>query len=157
MPKFAANLTVLFTEMPDKERYAAAAKAGFKGVESLFPYVHCTADLKDWLDAGGLEMVLINAPAGDWSNGERGLTCLPERESEYRDDIGQAIEYAQALGCNRIHAVAGLAPEDGPERTAFEDTYRENLAWEVVCRNMPGTSRLPLMGSIIRSKPRGAN
>ncbi len=129
MPKFAANLTVLFTEMPDKERYAAAAKAGFKGVESLFPYVHGAADLKDWLGANGLEMVLINAPAGDWSNGERGLTCLPDRKTEFRDGIGQAIEYALALGCPRIHAVAGLAPEGGPARTAYEDTYRENLAW----------------------------
>ena len=129
MPKFAANLTVLFTEMPDPERYAAAAEAGFKGVESLFPYVHGAADLKEWLAAGDLERVLINRPAGDWAGGERGLTCLPDRRQEYRDGIGLAVEYAQALGCDKIHSVAGLAPGAGPERVAFEDTYRENLAW----------------------------
>ena len=129
MPKFAANLSMLFTELQFSERFAAAAEAGFKGVECLTPYAYEREELADWLGAAELEMVLINMPAGDWSQGERGLTCLPGRQSEYRDGIGQAIEYAQALGCGNIHSVAGLAPGDGPERTAHEDTYRENLAW----------------------------
>jgi hydroxypyruvate isomerase len=129
MPKFAANLAMLFTELDYPDRFAAAAQAGFKAVESLIPYVQSTADTRGWLDAASLEMVLINMPAGDWANGERGLTCLPDRKGEYRDGIGQAIEYAQALGCTNIHSVAGLAPDEGMERVAYEDTYRENLAW----------------------------
>ena len=129
MPKFAANLTVLFTEVAFPQRFAAAADAGFKAVECLFPYDHATGEITDWLAAADQEMVLINMPAGDWANGERGLTCLPERKQEYRDGIGRAVEYAQALGCPIVHSVAGLAPDDGPERVPFEDTYRENLAW----------------------------
>jgi hydroxypyruvate isomerase len=129
MPKFAANLTLMFTEHDYPDRFAAAARAGFAGVESLLPYAESAGDTRAWLDANSLEMVLINMPAGDWSNGERGLTCLPDRKGEYRDGIGRAIEYAQALDCRNIHSVAGLAPDPGPERTAFEDTYRENLAW----------------------------
>ncbi|MDE0941966.1 MAG: hydroxypyruvate isomerase family protein [Alphaproteobacteria bacterium] len=129
MPKFAANLTMLFTELEFPERFAAAADAGFKGVESLFPYVRSKDDIADWLAAAGLEMVLINMPAGDWENGERGITCLPDRRAEFRDGVGKAIEYAQAINCRNVHAVAGLAPAPGPERAAFEDTYRENMAW----------------------------
>ncbi|MDA1100926.1 MAG: TIM barrel protein [Proteobacteria bacterium] len=129
MLKFAANLTMLFTEMEFPARFAAAADAGFKGVESLFPYVRSADELSDCLGAAKLELVLINMPAGDWAGGERGLTCLPDRKQEYRDGIGQAIEYAQALGCGNIHSVAGLAPDAGAERIAYEDTYRENLAW----------------------------
>ncbi len=129
MPKFAANLAIMYTEFDYPARFAAAAECGFQAVESLFPYGESTADTREWLAAGGLEMVLINMPAGDWANGERGLTCLPDRLGEYRDGIGQAIEYAQALGCKQIHSVAGLAPDAGPERTVFEDTYRENLSW----------------------------
>ena len=129
MPKFAANLAIMFNEFDYPDRFAAAAQAGFKAVESLFPYVQGTEETKALMAAGDLEMVLINMPAGDWANGERGLTCLPDRKSEYRDGIGLAIEYAQALGCRNIHSVAGLAPAPGPERGEFEDTYRENLAW----------------------------
>ena len=129
MPKFAANLAMMFTEFDYPDRFAAAARAGFKAVESLYPYVRNTRDTKCWLDAGDLELVLINMPAGDGSKGERGLTCLPDRKGEYCDGIGQAVDYALALGCKNIHSVAGLAPDPGPERTAFEETYRENLAW----------------------------
>lgn len=129
MPKFAANLTFLFTEVGFPERFAAAAAAGFRGVEYLFPYVRGKQELREWLNAAGLTQALINMPAGDWENNERGLTCLPDRKGEFRDGIGQAIEYAQALDCRNIHAVAGLAPETGPGRAACEDTYRENLAW----------------------------
>ena len=129
MPKFAANLTMLFTEMEFPARFAAAAEAGFKGVEILSPYVLRMDEMSDRLGAADLELVLINMPAGDGAAGERGLTCLPDRVQEYRDAIGQAMEYAQALGCPNIHSVAGLAPDGGAERTAYEDTYRENLAW----------------------------
>lgn len=129
MPKFAANLSFLFTEVEFPERFRAAAEAGFPAVEYLFPYVRSKEDLAEWLQAAGLTQALINMPAGDWENGERGTTCLPGREAEFQDGIGAAIEYAKALGCPTVHAVAGLAPESGPERTAHEDTYRRNLAW----------------------------
>jgi len=131
MPRFAANLTMMFTEHDYPDRFAAAAQAGFKGVESLLPYAESAGDTKDWLEAAGLEMVLINMPAGDWDNGERGITCLPDRKGEYRDGVGRAMDYARALGCKNIHSLAGLAPEagSGPARAACEDTYRENLAW----------------------------
>ena len=129
MPRIAANLTMLFTEVPFPERFAAAAKAGFKAVEHLFPYEHDKADLKAWLDENALEQVLINMPAGDWQNGERGTCCLPGREAEFQDGIGQAIAYAKALDCPRVHVVAGLVPRDAASRAPFEDTYRKNLAW----------------------------
>ncbi|MDP6342632.1 MAG: TIM barrel protein, partial [Alphaproteobacteria bacterium] len=113
MPKFAANLTVLFTELDFPDRFQAAAAAGFPAVECLFPYVRGKAELADWLAAAGLEQVLINMPAGDWAAGERGLTCLPGRREEYRDGISRAIDYATALDCPNIHSVAGLAPDGG--------------------------------------------
>ena len=129
MPKFAANLTFLFTELDFPARFQAAADAGFPAVEYLFPYVRGKEELTDCLQAAGLTQALINMPGGDWDNGERGLTCLPGREGEFQDGIGRAIEYARALKCRNIHAVAGLAPDGGPERTAYEDTYRRNLGW----------------------------
>jgi len=129
MLKIAANLTFLFTELPFPERFRAAAEAGFRGVEYLFPYEFASADLARWRAEAGVEQVLINSYAGDWAGGERGLTCLPDRRGEFRDTLGRAIEYAKALQCPRVHLVAGLAPEGGPERRAFEDTYRENVAY----------------------------
>ncbi|MFP6772952.1 MAG: 2-oxo-tetronate isomerase [Alphaproteobacteria bacterium] len=129
MPKFAANLTLMFTEHDYPDRFAAAAQADFEGVESLLPYAESAGDTKAWLDANRLEMVLINMPAGDWENGERGITCLPDRKGEYRDSIGRAIEFAQTVGCKNTHSVAGIAPEPGSGRAAVEDTFRENLAW----------------------------
>lgn len=130
MPKFAANLSFLFTEVPFPERFRAAADAGFKGIEYLFPYVYEAAELKAWKDEAGLFQALINMPAGDWEKkGERGITCLPDRKGEFREGVGRAIDYARTLGCPKIHLVAGLAPAGGPERKPFEDTYRENAAW----------------------------
>ena len=131
MPRFAANLAMMFNEYDYPHRFAAAAAAGFMGVESLFPYAESIEDTKTWLSVSELELVLINMPAGDWTNGERGLTCLPGRQGEYRDAIAKAIEYALAMGCCNIHSVAGLAPEPGPERMPYEDTFRENLSWAV--------------------------
>ncbi len=129
MPRIAANLTMLFTEVPFAERFRQAAAVGFKGVECLFPYEHAKEEIRAWLDAAGLEQVLFNAPSGDWQNGERGLCCLPDRKAEFREAIGRAIEYAGVLGCPRVHVPAGLAPEAGPERAPFEETYRQNLAY----------------------------
>lgn len=127
MLKIAANLTMLFAERPFPERFRAAAEAGFKGVEFQFPYDHDKADLRRWLDDAGLEQVLINMPAGDWQRGERGTCCLPERKQEFRDGIEKAIDYATALGCPRVHVVAGLVPEGVGNRAAYRATYCENL------------------------------
>lgn len=129
MPKFAANITFLFTELDFHARFQAAAEAGFPAVEHQFPHHYRKEDLAEWLQTAGLQQALINMPAGDWENGERGTTCLPGREAEFQDGIGTAVEYAQAIGCPTIHVVAGLAPAGGPERAAYEDTYRRNLAW----------------------------
>ena len=129
MPKFAANLTFLFTELDFPARFQAAADAGFPAVEYLFPFVREKQELVDCLRSAGLTQALLNMPGGDWENGERGLTCLPGREAEFQDGIGRAVDYALALECPTIHAVAGLAPAGGPERAAHEDTYRRNLAW----------------------------
>ena len=126
MPKFAANLTMLFNEVPFPERFRAAAEAGFKAVECLFPYVRAKQDLKAWLDAAGLQQVLINMPAGDWRNGERGTCCLPDRRHEFRDGIEQAIDYARFLDCQNVHVVAGVVP-DGGNRRDYEETYARNL------------------------------
>jgi hydroxypyruvate isomerase len=128
MPKFAANLTMLFNEVAFPDRFKAAADCGFEAIEYLFPYARSKQDLALWQAEHGLSLVLINMPGGDWEGGERGLTCLPGRTGEFEDAIARAIDYARALDCPTIHAVAGLAPPAGPERMAFEDTYRRNLA-----------------------------
>ena len=98
MPKFAANLTMLFNEVPFLDRFERASKAGFEAVEFLFPYAFAAADIKQRLDANHLTLVLHNLPAGDWDAGERGIACLPGREDEFRTGVGKAIEYAKALG-----------------------------------------------------------
>lgn len=128
MPRFAANLSFLFTEVPYLDRYDAAAKAGFKGVETLFPYDHPAAEIATRLKATGLSKVLINLPPGDWEKGERGLTSLPGRQAEFRASVDKALEYAAALNCPKIHPVAGVMPA-GADRPAYEATYRENLAY----------------------------
>ncbi len=128
MPKFAANLSMLYTEHAFLDRFAAAARDGFKAVEYLFPYEHPAADIAAQLKAHGLQQVLFNAPPGDWAAGERGTACLPGREGEFREGVGRAIEYARALGCPRIHLMAGLAP-DGADRALLRKTYLANLAW----------------------------
>lgn len=126
MPKFCANLTFLFTEVPFPERFARAAAAGFRGVEYLFPYDHPPEAVAGWLKAAGLEQVLFNLPAGDWAAGERGLACQPGREAEFDAGIELALTYAEALGCRRLHCLAGLGPEGIPE-DAVRATYVANL------------------------------
>ncbi|MEG2914512.1 MAG: hydroxypyruvate isomerase, partial [Pseudomonas sp.] len=97
MPRFAANLSRLFTEQDFLARFDAAAKAGFSGVEYLFPYDFSSAEIKARLDANGLTQVLFNLPAGDWAKGERGIACLPDRVEEFRAGVDLAIAYAQVL------------------------------------------------------------
>src|SRR5215510_10634395 len=110
MPKFAANLSMLYPELEFLDRFAAAANDGFKAVEYLFPYAFKADEIASRLRDNGLQQVLFNAPPGDWDRGERGLACLPGREDEFRRGIESAVAYAQALKCPRIHVMAGLVP-----------------------------------------------
>ena len=129
MPRFAANLSMMYTEHAFLDRFAAAAADGFAAVEYLFPYAFEPAALTQRLADHGLQQVLFNAPPGDWDAGERGITCLPGREAEFRRGfVEQALPYAQALRCPRVHVMAGLAPA-GADRAALRATYVANLAW----------------------------
>jgi hydroxypyruvate isomerase len=128
MPRFAANLSMLYNEHDFLDRFAAAAQDGFKAVEYLFPYAFEAHVLQQRLRDNGLQQVLFNAPPGDWDAGERGLACIPGREAEFQSGFHQALTYAEALNCPRIHVMAGLMPE-GADRVAYENTYRDNLAW----------------------------
>ncbi len=110
MPRLAANLSVMFTELAFLERFEAAAKAGFKGVEYLFPYDYPAPDLARRLAANSLENVLFNLPPGDWDKGERGIAAIPGRQAEFEGSLDQALHYARALGCRRLHAMAGIPP-----------------------------------------------
>ena len=129
MPRFAANLSMLYPEHAFLDRFAAAAADGFDAVEYLFPYAFAAAELAARLQAHGLTQALFNAPPGKFDAGERGLACLPDRVDEFRRGfIDQALPYAQALGCQRVHVMAGLAPA-GVARQALADCYQANLAW----------------------------
>jgi hydroxypyruvate isomerase len=128
MPRFAANLSMLYPELDFLDRFEAAARDGFRAVEYLFPYAHAPRELVARLQANGLQQVLFNTPPGDWERGERGLACLPGREAEFRDAVRQALDYAVALSCPRIHIMAGLVP-GGMEREAVQPTYIDNLRW----------------------------
>lgn len=110
MPKFAANLTMLFNELPFMQRFEAAAKAGFEAVEYLFPYAFDKKELVAALRTNGLQQVLHNLPAGNWDGGERGIACHPDRTGEFREGVAQAIDYATALGCPRVNCLAGKLP-----------------------------------------------
>ncbi|MEL7967151.1 2-oxo-tetronate isomerase [Vreelandella neptunia] len=129
MIRLAANLSMLFNEHAFMDRFAAAAKAGFKGVEYLFPYAYAADELRDALNKHQLEQVLFNLPPGDWDAGERGLASLPGREGEFRDSVIEGLRYAEALNCPRVHAMAGLLPEDADAATQAEHhaTYIRNL------------------------------
>ncbi len=128
MPRFAANLSMLYNEHAFLDRFAAAAADGFQAVEYLFPYAFDAQALAARLADHGLQQVLFNAPPGDWDAGERGLACLPGREDEFRRGIAQALSYADALNCPRLHVMAGLAPA-GADRGRLQATYEANLAW----------------------------
>ncbi len=122
MPRFAANLTMLFTELPFLDRFAAAANAGFTAVEFLFPYAFAVEDIKARLEANRLELVLHNLPAGHWDDGERGIACLPDRVDEFRAGVASAIGYATQLGVPQLNVLAGKTPT-----RADEDVIRQTL------------------------------
>ncbi|OOG51977.1 hydroxypyruvate isomerase [Polaromonas sp. C04] len=128
MPKLAANLTMLFTEVPFLDRFERAAKAGFTAVEFLFPYAYSAGDIKQRLDAHGLTLVLHNLPAGDWDAGERGIACHPDRVAEFRDGVATAISYAKTLGVGQLNCLAGKAPEGVPDKM-LRETLIENLRY----------------------------
>ncbi|AZC18842.1 2-oxo-tetronate isomerase [Pseudomonas sp. CMR5c] len=127
MPRFAANLSMLYPQHTFLDRFAAAAADGFTGVEYLFPYEHRPEELRQRLDDHGLQQVLFNAPPGDWAAGERGTASLPGREQEFRAGFARALEYAAVLGNARIHVMAGLLADEG-ERARHHGVYLENLA-----------------------------
>ncbi|WP_254275594.1 hydroxypyruvate isomerase [Halomonas sp. 3H] len=126
MPKFAANLSMLFTEVEFLDRFAAAARAGFQGVEYLFPYDYPAETLKARLDDNGLTQVLFNLPAGDWAAGERGIACHPERVEEFREGVERAIAYARVLGNTQVNCLAGIQPQ-GVSDDEARQTLIENL------------------------------
>jgi hydroxypyruvate isomerase len=129
MPRFAANLSFLYGEHAFAERFAAAARDGFRAVEFAFGYDFDRHDLAARLAAHGLQQVLINAPPGDLNAGERGLAGLPGREADFRRGLlDQALPYAQALRCERVHVMAGVLPP-GAERMAHRAAFVANLAW----------------------------
>ncbi len=128
MPKFAANLTMLFNEVPFMDRFAAAKAAGFEAVEYLFPYAYTKEELTLALKTHGLEQVLHNLPAGNWDAGERGIACHPDRVAEFRDGVGRAITYASALGCPQVNCLAGKIPLD-VNITDVRNTFVENLRY----------------------------
>ena len=128
MPRFAANLSMMFNEVPFLDRFALAAKAGFKGVEFLFPYEHEAAEIAARLKDNGLQQVLFNAPAGDFAKGERGMAAIPGKQAAFRDSIKMALEYATSLACPRLHIMAGLKPE-GVAHDTLTAVYGANLAY----------------------------
>lgn len=126
MPRFAANLSMLFTEVPFLERFERAANAGFEAVEFLFPYAHTVEEIQERLDATGLKIVLHNLPAGDWDAGERGIACDPNRVDEFRAGVAKAVTYAHALGVPQLNCLAGKVPA-GSDPVVLRRTFVENL------------------------------
>ncbi|SEO71734.1 hydroxypyruvate isomerase [Methylobacterium sp. ap11] len=150
MPRFAANLTLMFTEVPFLDRFAEAAEAGFEAVEFLFPYEHPPEAIGERLRANGLTQALFNLPPGDWAAGERGLAALPDRFEELKAGVETALAYARATGVKRLHLMAGMADRND---AAARDSYRRAVAWAaervgregldlvlepINARNMPG-------------------
>lgn len=150
MPRFAANLTMMFNEYPFLDRFSAAADAGFDAVEYLFPYEHPVDEIAKRLSANGLTQALFNMPPGDWAKGERGLAAIPGREQEFQSGVAKALDYAKATGVKRLHMMAGLASLN--DQSALQ-TYRRNIEYAadalakhnldlllepINSRNMPG-------------------
>lgn len=130
MPRFAANLSMMYNEHAFLDRFAAAAQDGFEAVEFLFPYDFPADEIKARLDASGLTQALFNAPPGDWAGGERGIASLPGREDEFRRGIDTALDYARVLGNRKLHVMAGLIGADQP-RAKHREVYLSNLAHEI--------------------------
>ena len=141
MLRFAANLSTMYGEYPFPDRFAAAANDGFTAVEYLFPYDYPAQQLAAWLQAHRLVQVLLNAPPGNWTAGDRGLACLPGREAEFRAGVHTALEYAQTLDCPRVHVMAGVQP-NGVERVDLRRTFMANLAWAAELAAPAGTELL---------------
>jgi hydroxypyruvate isomerase len=138
MPKFAANLSMMFNEVPFLDRFAAAADAGFQAVEFLFPYDYPPETVAAKLRENKLENVLFNFPPGNWAGGERGIGCLPGREEEFRAGVDKALLYAEALGTPRLHAMPGIAPA-GADRSTLRATFVANLRYaaeKLAARNL---------------------
>ncbi|TVO34093.1 2-oxo-tetronate isomerase [Vibrio algivorus] len=128
MAQFAANLTMLFTEVPFLERFEKAHNAGFKAVEFLFPYAFKGHVLSQKLEQYGLEQALFNMPPGDWDAGERGFAAIPGRENEFKESVDIALAYAKALNCKKVHAMSGLIDE----RSSYEkhvNTFIHNIRY----------------------------
>ncbi|HEX7984499.1 MAG TPA: 2-oxo-tetronate isomerase [Duganella sp.] len=128
MPRFAANLSMMFTEVPFLDRFALAREAGFDAVEFLFPYAYPAGDIADRLRRHQLQLVLFNLPPGDWDAGERGMACDPARVDEFRAGVPVALDYAAALGVRQLHCMAGKPPAALP-RDAARATYVDNLRY----------------------------
>mgnify|MGYP001352646593 CR=1 FL=1 len=128
MPKFSANLSMLFTEVAFPDRFAAAARAGFKGVEYVSPYEYAPELIAALLGENGLRQVLFNLPVGNWAAGERGLAIFPHRQQEFRESVATAIRYAKALGCDRINCLAGIVPRDVTQEV-LHATFVANLRY----------------------------
>jgi hydroxypyruvate isomerase len=161
MPRFAANLSMLFTDAGFLDRFERARVAGFSGVEYLFPYDHPAPELARALRDHGLTQVLFNLPAGDWDAGERGIACLPDRVTEFREGVEQALEYAQALGCRQLNCLAGVRPGDLDEDQAWVtlvDNVRyaaDRLAeWDLTLCLEAINSRVDMPGFLLDSSGR---
>ncbi|MGV0817577.1 hydroxypyruvate isomerase [Martelella sp. AMO21009] len=128
MPKFAANLSFLYADLPFLDRIAAAAKDGFPAVEYVGPYDFPEEDVAAALKAANVKQALFNLPAGDWAGGERGIGCLPDRAEEFKAGVDKAISYAKALGCPKVNCLAGIAPK-GVAAEKLEQTLVENLKY----------------------------
>ena len=126
MPNFAANLTMMFNEVDFLERFQAAARAGFKAVEYLFPYAYDKTVLVEHLQTHDLKQVLHNLPPGNWQGGERGIACHPDRVGEFQQSVAMAIEYATALGCKQVNCLAGIRPAAVPP-DKLRETFVTNL------------------------------
>jgi len=126
MPKFAANLTMLYNEYPFLDRFAAARADGFAAVEFLFPYAYPKEQIAETLQQNGLKQVLHNLPAGNWEAGERGIACLPDRTGEFQEGVGRAIEYATALACRQMNCLTGISPA-GADPDRIRATLLQNL------------------------------
>ncbi|GAI95072.1 unnamed protein product, partial [marine sediment metagenome] len=137
MLKFSANLTMMFNEVDFLDRFARASRAGFKGVEYLFPYKWERERLAEYLDKYSLEQVLHNLPAGNWSTGERGIACLPGRVGEFQEGVGLAIEYAKALRCSRLNCLVGLTPKEVPV-AKVRQTLVDNLQFTATALEKEG-------------------
>ncbi len=136
--QFSANLSFLFPELDFLDRFGAAARAGFSGVECHFPYAHEKAVLAEVVMTSGVEVVLFNLPAGNWAAGDRGIACHPERKAEFQDGVGRAIEYAEALGCTRLNCLTGAVSPAPSFRERALETLVDNLRFAAAVTQRAG-------------------